>query len=396
MSGHIRKTSAYEALVLKWNGKELSVLPASGQDITGPMIKYKGKLYVGGSGSLMRFDGKLWERIDSTHGSEIDCFLLYQDKLLVAGRFKSIAGQPIATAALYDGEKWSSLYRIDTAIESNWAVYGAAEYKGELYLSGNINPEGKPDISEIIRFDGSRWKPVGHGIQAGGLGEAGKMYVWRNELYVGGIFLEKDGAPGNSIARWDGQQWHHLGGGLTPVGNSSGTNCAFDMTNYHNKLYVVGEFSYGGNIPCSYFACWHGIKWCSMGDSIERSVLTIQNFQDQLYIGGGFLKINGDTSFARFACWSGKDYVDECSNPDLDTPISVFGIYPNPALDHIYINLRGARDAVIINTIGQKVLQADEQQIPNGIDVQLFAPGIYIIQVTDRDNGLYTGKFLKL
>ena len=395
MSGHIRKTSAYEAIVLKWNGKEMNVLSASGQTITGPMIKYKGKLYVGGGG-LTRFDGKKWEKIDSTPYPEINCFLIYQGKLLVGGKFSTIAGQKITTAALFDGEKWSSLYRLDTVIDGDWAIYGAAEYKGELYLSGNFNPEGKPDFSEIIRFDGKNWKPVGKGIQAGGLGEAGKMYVWRNELYVGGIFLEQDGAPGNSIARWDGKEWHHLGGGLEPEGNSSGTNCAFDMVGYNDRLYVVGEFKYAGNIACSYFACWDGVKWCSLGDSIDRSVLTIAAYQDRLYLGGNFMQINGDTAFARFACWTGKDYIYECSNPDLDTPVSVFGIYPNPATEYIYINLRGAVQATITNVIGQKVLQASEPAIPGGIDIKHFAAGIYVIQVRDRQDKIYTEKFLKL
>ena len=82
------------------------------------------------------------------------------------------------------------------------------------------------------------------------------------------------------------------------------------------------------------------------------------------------------------------------SYPPLTTNIqeqqaeSDFVLYPNPANDKIYVAFSDpavqAHDVKISNSLGQIIYMAIQPQLQNGIDISHFAPGIYIVQVTDE------------
>jgi hypothetical protein len=75
---------------------------------------------------------------------------------------------------------------------------------------------------------------------------------------------------------------------------------------------------------------------------------------------------------------------------------SKFEIYPNPALDRLFINGNcGNSSILIINAQGQEL--KTYSSIDNfGIDISYLARGFYLYVITDRQGGaITTGKFIK-
>ncbi len=53
-----------------------------------------------------------------------------------------------------------------------------------------------------------------------------------------------------------------------------------------NTLYVGGQFSHTGNIPCAAIAKWNGIAWDSTRNQLVNFVRSFQRFKNEIYIGG--------------------------------------------------------------------------------------------------------------
>jgi len=110
-----------------------------------------------------------------------------------------------------------------------------------------MRPTNKPLLANIIRYDGTHWKDVGGGIDAGNFAHVNQLIVWRGDLYAAGAFLEAQGAPGNCIARWDGSSWHPLGDGVHNYGG--GEADIQKMTIHNGELCVAGFFNHAGGVP---------------------------------------------------------------------------------------------------------------------------------------------------
>ena len=318
-----------------------------------------------------------------------------------ACNFRTICGHAIPRAAQFDGTNWTDFYNVDTLLNATeiWSIGSVVDYKGETYIAGNLNPQGKPLISEIARFDGYHWKDVGGGIQGNGLAAVGQMLVWKDQLYVSGMFNEQDGSPGNCIASWDGQRWHRLGEGMPEV------NAAIvRMAIFRDKLYAVGNFDFAGGIPANQIASWNGTSWCSLGDTTDYGVIDKAIvFNDSLYIGGPFWSINGDSSYHHFAKWTGVDYVKECSIPEgiaqESNSHNIPEIAPSPSVNgkfsvhfnnHQRINVA---QIIVCNTTGQIVYQMQNAHLGNNfseeINLGAVASGVYFVAIiADGDHVL--------
>ncbi|OFY82307.1 MAG: hypothetical protein A3F72_21785 [Bacteroidetes bacterium RIFCSPLOWO2_12_FULL_35_15] len=71
-------------------------------------------------------------------------------------------------------------------------------------------------------------------------------------------------------------------------------------------------------------------------------------------------------------------------------------IYPNPALDKVFINITKAQNfkMQIYNIVGECVLQGELNQVMNEIDVSDLSKGIYVIQLTGT-YGIFQQKLIK-
>ncbi|MEO6831051.1 MAG: T9SS type A sorting domain-containing protein [Chitinophagaceae bacterium] len=390
--GSFNKVDSSTANIIKWDGVSYTLLKHPRNTIIGQILRYNNYLYVDGDGGLSRYDGTNWEIMDS-FCTGIGGMYVWHNKLLCAGNFRTICGHAIPRAAQFDGTNWTDFYNVDTLLNATeiWSIGSVVDYKGETYIAGNLNPQGKPLISEIARFDGQHWKDVGGGIQGNGLAAVGQMLVWKEQLYVSGMFNVQDGSPGNCIVRWDGQKWHRLGEGMPEV------NAAIlRMAIFRDKLYAVGNFNYVDKIKANYIASWDGFKWCSLGDTSDYdSIDDIVDFKDSLYIGGPFWSINGDSSYHHFAKWTGGDYVKECSVPTSVTEhISLqfnAEIAPSPSLNgkfNVDFNNQQriiAAQIIVCNTTGQIVYQMQNSHVGNNfskeINLGAVVPGVYFVAI---------------
>jgi hypothetical protein len=393
--GYFSQVDTAPCNVVKWDGSNVTLLPKAPFGITGVATVHKGTLLVAGSPGLASFNGTTWTRLDSSTGDAVACMEPFGNDLVLAGQFNKLAGYSIGKGAIWDGDSnWSDLYRLDTLLnDKSWAIATLTVYQNQIYVAGNFEVDSRPQFNEIARFDGQHWADVGGGMHGNGLSGVFKLMVWKDELYAAGEFFERDGSPGNCIAKWDGKSWHRLGDGITGYREAA----IYDMAVYHGSLYVVGPFTHAGGLPADGIAKWDGEKWCSLGSQFENAILSIENFKGDLYIGGGFKNIDGDTSLCRLVKWIGEDYVEVCDPALKVEPTRLVNglIYPNPASNSIHFRMTGIKDARIYDMAGRLLKVADRDELNHGLWIGHLANGLYIIQATSEKETVIK-KFQKL
>ncbi len=143
-------------------------------------------------------------------------------------------------------------------------------------------------------------------------------------------------------------------------------------------------------------------QWCSvdntLGDEWYGQALAIGVLGDNLYVGGSFYSISGDSSFNRIGKWIGSDYVDSCS-----VPLSINGpavqtaamLYPNPATGTIYLKHTGINSVSISDALGRQWLSTTSYFPATGIDVSQFPSGMYNVRIMDKSQRVEVLRFVK-
>ncbi len=383
--------------IIRWNGTSTTIYNMPYFNVYS-IANFKGKVHAVANGYAYRLDDSIWTPLTT---ADTLCGILfpYSNKLMTPQEVEISPGKSVTNIALWNGSSWTSVFNIDTLFSAGGpcGIQTIAEYKGELYFGGNMNPHGKPSISEIVRFDGQHWKDVGGGIQNTGLGGVNKLLVWKGDLFACGEFFERQGAPGNCIARWDGTSWHKLAGGVLQ-GNYEGD--IEDMVVFNNKLYCVGRFSTADGIDAPGMAAWDGQKWCSVSDDFNGQVVSsVSLFNGSLYMSGSFRANNGDSSYRFLAKWKGGDFSDACSQ-GLSVPATSGStnsdlVYPNPAYDHVYVRTPSIKSIIFYDAVGRCVLRVSDNNLKQGIDIHSLPGGLYTVRIVS-DNHIAIDKILKL
>jgi hypothetical protein len=348
------------------------------------------------NGDVLKWNGSGWLSI----GQEAAAVGLYNYKdqnLYAAGWFDTIGGISASKIAKWDGVSWSA---IDTTKWLGGSINCAIVFQDKLYIGGNFW-DAAGTISRLARWDTTHWQSLDAGIQ-------GSSYVqcfaeYENELYIGGMFKTSSGNPGTAIVKWDGVHLSEVGGGMSGI-NPRVT----DMIVYNGYLYVAGGFTGTGGLPISDIARWDGINWCGLGYNGagiggSGALFGLEVLNNELYVAGSFIAINGDT-MNYVSKWIGGSYVDTCgtlSNIDEQRENLELSIYPNPATNQITIefDLVDVKNAVIEikNVLGQTLRSMDvfqQGQSKLEIDISDFPQGLYVIQLING-NEVSCRKFLK-
>jgi hypothetical protein len=354
-----------------------------------------GGLQVNG---IAKWDGTNWNNIGSGLKNRDGSmgvgngFKIIDNELYVFGIFDSISGKACNSFAKFDGISWSEVHNFPVfsslAGDMNW-IYDIAEFNNELYVCGNFDNYPLMTISYITKWDGSNWVNVGNGIN-GGIIDARKMVVYKNELVVAGRFskIVNPTNPGENIGKWDGTQWSELGSGTDDI--------ILDMKVRDNDLYICGNFSHAGGIPAYQFAKWDGAKWCGFNTYNNGGINSFDFLNDTLYVGGGFSNINGDSAW-NIAKWIGGNFVDTCSSTtgieENGNQLHSITIYPNPATNTLYIDSHTSIETSEVYNISGKLLLT-KQLNSNQIDISSLAKGLYFIKLTTEE-GSVVRKFVK-
>ncbi|HTB31399.1 MAG TPA: T9SS type A sorting domain-containing protein [Bacteroidia bacterium] len=246
--------------VAKWNG--INWMPA-GAGLKGgdygiyAMAVYNDALYVAGSfdssGSkaifgIARWNDTNWSALDNQiysieEDDAVFALAVYKGELYIGGDFAISGGSNIAA--------WNGTTMSNVGGGTTGNIYSLAVYNNQLYVGGMITQAGAIQANCIAAWNTSAWSSPDSGIW----GEntyalVNALTVYNGELYAGGFFDTVNGQAINCIAKWNGSKW-------SPVGSGINVGGAIDaMTVYHNSLYVGGGFDSAGGVSAKNIAQW--------------------------------------------------------------------------------------------------------------------------------------------
>lgn len=372
-------------------------------------VQYNSEVYVGGwftmAGGLntpafAQWDGMNWDTVPGALMKSTDIIndmLVYNGELYICGGFDSVENVPANCIAKWNGTTWS-------AIGPNYSflplgsINDMAVYRGNLYVSGwFFDPLNNYCL--MAKWDGSNWTFFSNAFSGGPLFY--DMEVYHDKLYVSGSFNMPAAKCG--IMTWNDTAWSGVGGGVQIWTNPNPEVRELEV--HDNKLYCVGNFERIGGIPAYGLASWNDTTWCGyntffadQGQDVGATNLAF--FQDTLYVGGGFVTVNGDT-MNYISKWTGGNYVDTCGylSTDINTITTDNNVlvYPNPADHIITIQFSPAGDchAVVLHDIfGREVRREETNEAFVSFPVEDLADGVYFYSVHQKGGAYFTGKFI--
>lgn len=283
------------------------------------------------------------------------------DALIVGGDFDSAGDVAAPCIAKWDGQAWSPLGTpsLVPATSSVRGVNALASFDSgagpELYAGGAFNGIGGVGASNIAKWNGVNWSPVGSGLAqyvssfaVFDDGSGAKLYAtcgtgglnpllarwdgatWTNvspvsagallalavyddgsgpALYLGGSGLYVGSTPKTQLWRLFGGAWSEIGGPITLNGfngSASALKTFDDGTGL--QLYVGGSFDSVGGVPANNIARWNGASWSALGPGVSTGglVRALETYDDgtgpALYASGTFAAVGG-ANCGRIARW---------------------------------------------------------------------------------------------
>jgi hypothetical protein len=161
-----------------------------------------------------------------------------------------------------------------------------------IFLAGYFRTCGNQSVNSIVAYDRAtgEFHPLGSGASNGVNAEVIVLHVHQGDLYVGGQFERAGDFKVSNLARWDGEEWHPVG----PLGPSGagvdGHVSAF--ASYQDSLVVAGFINRAGELPVKNIARWDGTTWSAFAANgeagVNSSVNALLSVDDRLYAAGGF------------------------------------------------------------------------------------------------------------
>jgi hypothetical protein len=292
--------------IARWNGTAWQSL--GGGLHTGPragvvsgMVVFDGRLYVVGAfdhaGSvaatnIASWDGTAWSPVAGGTDGSINAIAIYNGHLVVGGNFNRAGANAATRIAILNTGGWNALgsgmYRNDLMGNNIASVVAVAVHGGDLIAAGGFDQAGGVDATNIARWNGSAWSPIGGGVgHSGQYGDEARALASRNGvLYAGGSFNTAGGVPAVGLAAWDGVAW-------SPVGGSTDgyVNCLF-VTN--DGVVAGGRFGYAGGIAAADVAFWNGQAWSTFGGGVTNAVPGLFHDVNAVGIFGGDMFFGGE------------------------------------------------------------------------------------------------------
>jgi len=250
--------------------------------------------------------------------------------LFAGGWFSTAGGVSANHIAKWDGSTWSPVGGGINGTVTSLTVFDDGSGSGPaLYAGGDfVTAGGGETVNHIAKWDGESWSPVGTGMSGPGSITILALTVFDDgsgpALYAGGWFANAGGETVSNIAKWDGTAWSPLGTGmnypvrsLTVFDDGSGSGPA---------LYAGGNFTTAGGVSANHIAKWDGESWSPLGAGmsigVNPFVLALAVFDDgsdsgpALYAGGSFAASPAGDSY--LAKWQGCPVEPPCATADFN------------------------------------------------------------------------------
>ncbi len=187
-----------------------------------------------------------------TRGEVYDLAFDAAGRLFVAGNLRTAGGLPTQGGAMWDGQRWHTLFDTDTSPINGiggTAFAVATAPNGDVYFAGDLSSDNLP-ANGLLRWDGQRAHRVvgvggGLGSGLGGQATVQDVAVSGTDVWVAGGsagFREAGGEPAHGLARWDGARWH---GYAFP----DGTEVNAVAAGLNGVVYVAGRFENDSPFP---------------------------------------------------------------------------------------------------------------------------------------------------
>ncbi|HUR16103.1 MAG TPA: hypothetical protein VMZ33_02350 [Candidatus Limnocylindrales bacterium] len=286
-------------------------------------------LYVGGefenvagipeADYIARWDGTAWSALGSNGAGNgaldagVRAIAIHGSNVVVGGFFNNVAG--IAGAdyvARWTGTSWAPLQNLCCgAAAINNSVHALAVQGDFVYAGGYFTDAGGfTGVNYIARWSVpcDCWSAVG---PAGSMtGPVFAIGLGASRLYVGGLFDNAGGKQfADNVAFLSGNEWWHMGSGVNgPVF----ALLVFRPTEFDEHVYVGGGFTNVGGATGDYLARFDSLDWYPVGSNgagdgaLNDSVYTLTLVNGSLFVGGTFEDAGGNVNADSGARWSGS------------------------------------------------------------------------------------------
>jgi hypothetical protein len=229
-------------------------------------------------------------------------------ELIVAGQFSSIGGTLASNIARWNGNTWQPL-----GLGTNAAINAVTTWNDgsgtALYATGSFTQAGGLPCAKVAKWNGTSWSSLGSGLTNGtgtSLIVVGPPLLPTSSLIVGGAFTAAGGTNASMVAAWNGASW-------APLINSSGVvlPATEALALYDDgsglKLYAGGQNGLVGPIWSDGLQRWNGVTWTTVPGwtSVSNSVVAFALFDDgngqALYFGTKAAFTNTPAKFGRIS-----------------------------------------------------------------------------------------------
>ncbi len=231
------------------------------------MVVYDDNLVVGGSFNeaggeaaedIAFWNGSTWAQFGGGItggflGGGVTSLVVYNNDLVAGGSFTLADDVVVSHIAMWDGMSWNAM---NTGLDANGKVWELTVYNNDLVAAGDFSKAGDHDAEDVAIWNGSSWSGCGSGIHEGS-GIAIRiegMTTYQGDLIVGGMFSDAGDIAASNIAKWDGSSWSPLGGGVDE--GLFGITFVTALQVYEGKLYVGGSFTEAGSQTVGHIAGW--------------------------------------------------------------------------------------------------------------------------------------------
>lgn len=197
---------------------------------------------------------------------------------------------------------------------------GSGPTRTGLIVAGSFTMVGSAMVSNIARWDGNSWFPLGSGVSAEVRAltrfDADGAGPGEHVLIAAGLFNSAGGAPADLVAAWNGSSWSALGSGLTGAVSAVVRFDPDDVGPAPVLLIAAGRFSLQPASPLMNLAKWDGVSWSALPDGLPNNdVVSLAAFDadgqgplsPRLVVGGWFTQV-GSLAASRVVTWDGQTW----------------------------------------------------------------------------------------
>lgn len=384
----------------KWDGTNYSPVGSgllTGLGVSSLLVKSNGNLIAGGtfssiggilSRNISEWNGTTWAPIGNglnvTLGvSVVKALAIYNNELYAAGIFSKSGLAPLSNIAKWDGLQWQPL-----GSGVNGKVSALCVYNNELYVGGTFTLAGGLPVNNIARWDGSGWNDVGGGVNYTGAISVSALQVYGGALYAGGTFNTAGTTSVRHIARWDGTTWTDPGGGAS---NYTGAISVSALQIFDGGLVAAGSFDSMGNVSAKNVARWDGAGWSAMGSGMNGSVNALCAVNTTLYAGGLFTTADDNLSLF-ISQWKQSSYNSRSVSTGATTVSGTdkFMLYPNPNNGSFFIQSDSETIFTITNELGETVRTLKLEAANDfSMAIEDLNSGVYLLNGKEQNEGIH-------